>query len=52
MTTSALKEKILKFPQIKFNKVQKKKTKNTSTFSVEDWSNIIFKTCNNNHAVV
>ena len=34
MTTSALKEKVLKFSQIKFDKVQKKKTKNTSAFSV------------------
>ena len=52
MTTSALKEKILKFPQIKFNKVQKKKPKHPSAFSVQDWSHIIFKTCNNNHAIV
>ena len=46
------KKNISKFLQIKFKKVQKKQTKNSSSFLVQDWSNTIFKTSNNNHAVV
>ena len=41
MTTITSKEKIIKLPQIEFNKVQKKQTKNTSAFLMQDWSRTI-----------